>query len=86
MAIRYRLVVHIQITVRLPAQLVNSLDELVAAGVCQSRNSVIKRALLREFRHQHMLQEVEILSSDIGTEDDLDSLVWMGRNVALDFE
>jgi Arc/MetJ-type ribon-helix-helix transcriptional regulator len=86
MAIRYRLVVHIQIAVRLPAQLVNSLDELVAAGACQSRTSVIERALLREFRHQHMLQEVEILSSDIGTEGDLDSLVWMGRNVTLDFE
>ena len=37
----------IQIAVRLPDQLVNSLDELVDSGAARSRASVIERALLR---------------------------------------
>lgn len=76
----------IQIAVRLPDQLVNSLDELVDSGVARSRASVIERALLRELRYQRMLQEVEILNSGIGADEDLDALARSSGNVALDVD
>ena len=76
----------IQIAVRLPDQLVNSLDELVDSGAARSRASVIERALLRELRYQRMLQEVEILNSGIGADEDLDALARFTGNVALDVD
>ena len=76
----------IQIAVRLPDQLVNSLDELVDFGAARSRASVIERALLRELRYQRMLQEVEILNSKIGADKDLDALTRFSSNVALDVD
>jgi len=76
----------IQIAIRLPDQLVNSLDELVDSGAARSRASVIERALLRELRYQRMLQEVEILNSGIGAGEDLDALVRFSGNVALDVD
>ena len=76
----------IQIAVRLPDQLVNSLDELVDSGAARSRASVIERALLRELRYQRMLQEVEILNSGIGADKDLDALAGFSGNVALDVD
>jgi Arc/MetJ-type ribon-helix-helix transcriptional regulator len=76
----------IQIAVRLPDQLVNSLDELVDSGAARSRASVIERALLRELRYQRMLQEVEILNSGIGADEDLDALARSSGNVALDVD
>jgi len=78
--------VSIQIAVRLPDQLVNSLDELVDSGAARSRASVIERALLRELRYQRMLQEVEILNSGIGADEDLDALARFSGNVALDVD
>jgi Arc/MetJ-type ribon-helix-helix transcriptional regulator len=76
----------IQIAVRLPDQLVNSLDELVDSGAARCRASVIERALLRELRYQRMLQEVEILNSDLGAQEDLDSLARLSSNVVLDLD
>jgi Arc/MetJ-type ribon-helix-helix transcriptional regulator len=76
----------IQIAVRLPDQLVKSLDELVDSGIARSRASVIERALLRELRYQRMLQEVEILNSNIGADKDLDALAQSISNVALDVD
>lgn len=76
----------IQIAVRLPDQLVNSLDELVVSGAARSRASVIERALLRELRYRRMLQEVEILNSGIGVDEDLDSLARLSTNFALDVD
>lgn len=76
----------IQIAVRLPDQLVNSLDELVVSGAARSRASVIERALLRELRYQRMLQEVEILNSGIGVDEDLESLARLSTNFALDVD
>jgi Arc/MetJ-type ribon-helix-helix transcriptional regulator len=76
----------IQIAVRLPDQLVNSLDELVDSGAARSRASVIERALLRELRYQRMLQEVEILNSGMGADEDLDALARFSGNVALDVD
>ena len=86
MAIRYGLAVSIQIAVRLPDQLVNSLDELVDSGAARSRASVIERALLRELRYQRMVQEVEILNSEIGADEDLDSLARFGSGLPLDVD
>ena len=74
----------IEIAVRLPTKLIDSLDELVVSGAARSRASVIERALLREMRYQWMLQEVEILNSGNGADEDLDSLAQLGGNVALD--
>ena len=74
----------IEIAVRLPTQLIDSLDELIVSGAARSRASVIERALLREMRYQWMLQEVEILNSGIRADEDLDSLAQLGGNVALD--
>lgn len=76
----------IQIAVRLPDQLVKSLDELVDSGAARSRASVIERALLRELRYQRMSQEVEILNSDLGADEDLDSLARVSGNIALDVD
>jgi metal-responsive CopG/Arc/MetJ family transcriptional regulator len=78
--------VRIQIAVRLPAQLVNSLDEFVASEATRSRASVVERALLRELRYQSMLQEVEILNSDTGTGEDLNSLARFSLNVTLNLD
>ena len=76
----------IQIAVRLPSQLVNSLDELVDSGAARSRASVIERALLRELRYQRIVQEVEILNSEIGADEDLDSLARFGSRLPLDVD
>jgi Arc/MetJ-type ribon-helix-helix transcriptional regulator len=76
----------IQIAVRLPDQLVNSLDELVDSGAARSRASVIERALHRELRYQRMLQEVEILNSDIGADKDLHALAQFSSRVPLDID
>jgi Arc/MetJ-type ribon-helix-helix transcriptional regulator len=75
-----------QIAVRLPAQLVNALDEFVVSGAGRSRASVMERALLRELRYQRMLQEVEILNSEMGTGEDLNSLARFSRKVALNLD
>ena len=76
----------IPIAVRLPVQLVNSLDDLVDSGAARSRASVIERALLRELRYQRMVQEVEILNSGIGADEDLDSLARFGSGLPLDVD
>lgn len=74
----------IQIVVRLPNQSVTSLDELVATGAARSRASLIATALLREVRHQRMLQEVEILNTGVEADEDLNTLARLSREVALD--
>jgi len=76
----------IQISVRIPDHLVNSLDELVVFGAARSRTSVIERALVREMRYQRMLQEVEIVNSGVGVDEDLNSLARLSSNVALDVD
>ena len=50
-----------QIAVRLPDDLVDFLDELVASGDEASRASVVTRALKREKRRLGALRDVEIL-------------------------
>lgn len=50
-----------QIAVRLPDDLVDFLDELVASGDEASRASIVIRALKREKRRLGTLKDVEIL-------------------------
>ena len=50
-----------QIAVRLPDDLVDFLDELVASGDEASRASIVTRALKREKRRLGTLKDVEIL-------------------------
>lgn len=75
-----------QIVVRLPDELVHSLDTLVASGGARSRASIIERALKRELRHQRMVQEVEILRSGVGADLDLDALARFSSGAALDID
>ena len=51
----------VEIVVRLPDSLVETVDSLVASGAEKSRASIVERALLRELRHMRMVEEVQIL-------------------------
>ena len=65
----------VQIAVRLPDSLVESVDALVASGEEKSRASVVERALLRELRRMRMIEEVQILNSAEELDGDLGALV-----------
>jgi len=68
-----------QITVRLPEDLVELLDALVAAGLARSRASVVERALERELRRELAERDAAILRGD-PPPSDLDALAaWAQR-------
>lgn len=69
---RYRDVMSKQIAVRLPDDVVDYLDELVAAGTLESRAAAVKVALERD-RHRR-LAEADILAIQRARHDDLDDL------------
>jgi Arc/MetJ-type ribon-helix-helix transcriptional regulator len=75
--------VSIQIAVRLPDSMVESLDRLVAEGQATSRASVIERALAREFRRQIAARDAAILAQ-AGADSDLDSLAGYAARAPLD--
>ncbi len=58
---RYHTGMSKQIAVRLPDDLVDFLDQLVASGEEASRASIVTRALKRERRRLGALNDVEIL-------------------------
>jgi Arc/MetJ-type ribon-helix-helix transcriptional regulator len=62
-----------QITVRLPDELVDFMDELVASDRATSRASVVARAMERERRRELAARDLAILSEH-GGYDDLDGL------------
>lgn len=64
----------VQISLRLPDDLVKFLDQSVSTGVAGSRADLVSLALEREKRRQAALADASILSAE-GPEDDLDSLV-----------
>lgn len=64
----------VQIAVRLPDSLVESVDALVASGEEKSRASVVERALLRELRRMRMIEEVQLLNTSVGRGADIDDL------------
>jgi len=63
----------VQITVRLPHELVSFLDDLVAAGSVRSRAEGVTHSLARERRFRSALNDVAILR-DLSTDPDLDEL------------
>lgn len=63
----------IQITVRLPDELVTFVDAEVARGAVRSRADAVAKALARERRRQIALADVAILGQRAG-DPDLDEL------------
>ena len=74
----------VQIAVRLPESLVESVDSLVASGAEKSRASVVERALLRELRRMRMVEEVQILNGTSGESDDLAELTAFASRTPLE--
>ena len=54
----------VQITVRLPDELVDFVDAEVARGAVTSRADAVTRALVRERRRRRALQDVAILKAE----------------------
>jgi Arc/MetJ-type ribon-helix-helix transcriptional regulator len=63
----------VQIAVRLPEDMVEFVDRLVAAGEAPSRASVLERALAREIRRHAAEQDAAILA-DAGPDPELAGL------------
>ena len=82
-----------QIAVRLPDDMVQFLDQLVARGQAPSRASVVERALAREFRRVIAARDAAILAEAAEAagaaaqdEADLDSLADYAARNPLDLE
>ena len=68
-----------QIAVRLPEELVQLIDSIVASGRARSRASVIERALERELRLEIAARDIAILQ-DTTSNPELDDLAaWAQR-------
>ena len=83
--IRYHSGMTKQIAVRLPDDLVDFLDELVASGDEASRAAIVTRALKREKRRLGALRDVEILTRP-GPDDDLNYLARFASQVPQDID
>ena len=75
----------VQIAVRLADEMVQRLDQLVAAGAAPSRASVVERALAREFRRLIAERDAAILAAQ-GSAPDMDALSEYAAGVDLDIE
>jgi Arc/MetJ-type ribon-helix-helix transcriptional regulator len=74
-----------QIAVRLPDELVDFVDSVVARGPERSRAAVVTRALERERRRAIAARDAEILSA-LGSDVDLASLADHALGVPTDLE
>ncbi len=74
-----------QIAVRIPNELVEFVDSLVAHGEASSRADVVARALVREQRRLRTLKDIAILCSSRQS-DDLDELAAFGANQQIDLD
>ena len=63
----------VQITIRLPDELVAFVDDEVARGAAKSRADAVARALVRERRRRRALQDVAILKAEAAAGDSDDS-------------
>ena len=63
-----------QIAVRLPDELVAELDSIVLSGQEPSRASIVEQALHRELRRRAWAKEVEVLTAQGSTYEDLEGL------------
>lgn len=75
----------IQIAVRLPDDMVERLDSIVAGGQAPSRAAVIERALAREFRRLLAARDAEILAQ-AADDGDLDSLAEFAARAPTDLD
>jgi Arc/MetJ-type ribon-helix-helix transcriptional regulator len=73
-----------QIAVRLPEELVEFIDRLVADGRAPSRAAVVSQALQRERRREFAARDAAILAGVAGDDDDLGSLVENAARIPLD--
>lgn len=73
----------IQITIRLPDELVDFLDELVRSGDAASRAAAVARALERERRRQTAERDAAILARS-GADPDMDRLARHAAATAMD--
>ena len=71
-----------QITVRLPDELVEFMDQLVAADKASSRATVVARAMERERRRELAVRDLAILTEH-GDYDDLDGLATAASGTVL---
>jgi Arc/MetJ-type ribon-helix-helix transcriptional regulator len=71
-----------QITVRLPDELVDFMDQLVATDKASSRASVVARAMARERRRELATRDLAILT-EYGDYDDLDGLATAASGTVL---
>jgi Arc/MetJ-type ribon-helix-helix transcriptional regulator len=71
-----------QITVRLPDELVDFMDELVATDRATSRASVVARAMERERRRELAARDVAILAEH-GGYPDLDGFATVAAGTVL---
>ena len=72
-----------QIAVRLPEELVEFIDRLVADGRASSRAAVVSQALQRERRREVAARDAAILAAG-GEDDDLDALAQHVARTPLD--
>lgn len=70
---RYHRAMSKQIAVRLPDEVVEFMDQMVAAGSARSRADLAARALRREQRREAALRDVAILAA-IEPDPDLETL------------
>jgi Arc/MetJ-type ribon-helix-helix transcriptional regulator len=72
-----------QIAVRLPEELGEFIDRLVADGRAPSRAAVVSQALQRERRRELAARDADILAAVAG-DDDLDALAQHAARTPLD--
>ncbi|MEO6471475.1 MAG: ribbon-helix-helix domain-containing protein [Aeromicrobium sp.] len=72
----------IQIAVRLPDDLVEFIDRVVADGVESSRAAVVAKAIERERRRESAMKDAQILANSTAP-DDLDGLATYAAGVHL---
>ncbi|MCT1716478.1 MAG: ribbon-helix-helix domain-containing protein [Dermabacter sp.] len=74
----------VQISLRLPDDLVEFLDRSVSTGAASSRADIVSVALEREKRRQAALADAAIVNAE-GPQDDLDSLVeWTAHHASFE--
>jgi Arc/MetJ-type ribon-helix-helix transcriptional regulator len=81
---RYHQWVSTQIAVRLPEELVEFIDRLVADGRAPSRAAVVSQALQRERRRELAARDAAILAGVTENDDDLDALAEYAARTPLD--
>ncbi|MDF1488968.1 ribbon-helix-helix domain-containing protein [Tessaracoccus caeni] len=74
-----------QITVRIPDELVGFLDDEVKARLAPSRAAVVSRALERERRRRVAERDASILAAATDA-DDLDGLAEFAASTSLDID